>query len=340
MRRVVCVTGVTGFAAAFVVESLLERGYIVHGTTRASDSPIAKQAHLFALPGAADRLKVFEADIMNRESLMPAFRGCEGVFHMATPIEIPLQGEEPVAEAEAEVSQIKPALTGLRNVFDACAELGIKRICLTSSNAAISFPPPESGVINEECWSDEAWLHGQRRWYTMAKTRQERLAWELAEAAGVTLCTVCPPYIFGPRKTGHLNFSHAVLLEIINGAFATIPNDRHVQLVDARDVAAVHVLGYERDEGRRYFACAAQVHMRELCATAASHFPQFSESIPTNLADEGAGVSAHPAMDNARCVNLLGRAFRGWEETIIATIRSLVDSGDAVAHAAERVKRG
>lgn len=52
----VCVTGGSGFLGSWCVAQLLEKGYTVHATTRSAK----KAAHLLKLPGAAERLKIFE----------------------------------------------------------------------------------------------------------------------------------------------------------------------------------------------------------------------------------------------------------------------------------------
>lgn len=45
-----------------------------------------KNAHLRVLDGAAERLTLVRADLLDKKSLDAAFRGCEGVFHTASPI--------------------------------------------------------------------------------------------------------------------------------------------------------------------------------------------------------------------------------------------------------------
>lgn len=46
----------------------------------------AKNAHLRALDGAAERLALVRADLLDKASLAAAFVGCEGVFHTASPV--------------------------------------------------------------------------------------------------------------------------------------------------------------------------------------------------------------------------------------------------------------
>uniref|UniRef100_A0A0D3GYB1 NAD(P)-binding domain-containing protein n=1 Tax=Oryza barthii TaxID=65489 RepID=A0A0D3GYB1_9ORYZ len=83
--RTVCVTGAGGFIASWLVKLLLEKGYAVRGTVRNPDDA-AKNAHLMALAGAAERLTLVRAELLDKESLAAAFAGCEGVFHTASPI--------------------------------------------------------------------------------------------------------------------------------------------------------------------------------------------------------------------------------------------------------------
>lgn len=73
-------TGPTGH----IVKLLLARGYRVHGTCR---DPGNAQAcsHLRALPGAAERLRLFQADLLQPGSFHPAMQGCRYVIHTASP---------------------------------------------------------------------------------------------------------------------------------------------------------------------------------------------------------------------------------------------------------------
>jgi uncharacterized protein YbjT (DUF2867 family) len=45
-----------------------------------------KNDHLRAFDGAADRLVLLRADLMEPETLVAAFTGCEGIFHAASPL--------------------------------------------------------------------------------------------------------------------------------------------------------------------------------------------------------------------------------------------------------------
>ncbi len=58
-RQTVAVTGASGYLAGTVVRRLLCAGHTVHGTVR-DPANTAKVAHLWAMPGAKDRLKLFK----------------------------------------------------------------------------------------------------------------------------------------------------------------------------------------------------------------------------------------------------------------------------------------
>nr|CAB3453800.1 unnamed protein product [Digitaria exilis] len=82
--RRVCVTGGGGYIASWLVKLLLARGYAVHATVRDPGDP--KNAHLGRLDGAAENLRLFKADMLDPDALAAAVAGCEGVFHVASPV--------------------------------------------------------------------------------------------------------------------------------------------------------------------------------------------------------------------------------------------------------------
>jgi len=82
--QTVCVTGAAGYIASWLVKMLLEKGYTVKGTVRNPDDP--KNAHLKALDGAAERLILCKADLLDYDAICRAVQGCQGVFHTASPV--------------------------------------------------------------------------------------------------------------------------------------------------------------------------------------------------------------------------------------------------------------
>lgn len=155
------------------------------GTVRDVSNP-AKIAHLRALEGAAERLTIVQADLLDETSIATALAGADVCFHTASPF---FNG----ACADPEAELLRPARDGTLVVLHACKQHGIKQVVLTrygavavmSSNslpiyaAALkpAHPHPRSphsstaaimvrdvsamgadDAFNEDMWSDEAFM--------------------------------------------------------------------------------------------------------------------------------------------------------------------------------------
>ncbi|KAK6270423.1 hypothetical protein POUND7_007528 [Theobroma cacao] len=180
-RERVCVTGARGFLASWIIKFLLLKGYHVHGTVR--DPGDDKNAHLKELDKASENLQLFQTDLLNSDGLCAAIAGCTGVFHVASPA----PPADAVINSEASllsvfqfdcfylvirgrfimaiiipfmgrVELMEPAVTGTRNVLDACLKTQVKKVVVVSSIGAIALNPkwPKGQVMNENCWSDLA----------------------------------------------------------------------------------------------------------------------------------------------------------------------------------------
>ncbi|KAF3446938.1 hypothetical protein FNV43_RR12118 [Rhamnella rubrinervis] len=124
----VCVTGAGGFVASWVVNILLSKGYVVHGTIREPKDD--KYSHLNKFEKASENLKLFKADLLNYDSMLSAIEGCSGVFHVASPVP-----STTVPNPEVEV--LEPAVKGTLNVLKASVEAKVNRVVFVSSAAAV-----------------------------------------------------------------------------------------------------------------------------------------------------------------------------------------------------------
>ncbi|KAM5550463.1 hypothetical protein ABKV19_027561 [Rosa sericea] len=244
-RKVVCVTGASGFIASWLVKLLLQRGYVVKATIRDPNNP-KKTEHLLSLEGAKERLHLFKADLLEEGSFDLAVDGCEGVFHTASPVLF-----SSISDPQAEL--IDPAVKGTLNVLKSCMKFPtIKRVVLTSSMAAVIFNgrPLTSNVVVDETWfSDPLVCEELKEWYCLSKTLAEEAAWKFAKENGIDMVTINPSYVIGPLLQPTLNFSVEMVLDL----------KKDVNLTDVRDVASAHIQAFEVPSATGRYCLVANV---------------------------------------------------------------------------------
>ncbi|XP_010428708.1 PREDICTED: cinnamoyl-CoA reductase 2-like [Camelina sativa] len=321
-QKVVCVTGAGGFIASWLVKFLLSGGYTVHGTVR--DPCDEKNDHLKKLDKAAKNLKLFKADLFDYEGLSSAIAGCSGVFHIASPV--PFEGV-PITEEEV----IKPALTGTKNVLEACTEAKVKKVVVVSSIAAVVYNPkwPQDAAKDEGCWSDTQYvysLEGYWPYYYLAKTLTEREALEWSKRNLADVVTLCPSVTIGPRLQSRLNSSSLGLLRFIKGGIKSLLSDE-LYLVDVRDVADALLLVYENPKAKgRYICNSHSLYTDSLMEKLKNMYPKrnFPESFTESTEKE---VKEVRLLSSEKLQNL-GWKFRPLEETIDDSVVSFEAFGD------------
>ncbi|XP_078178274.1 cinnamoyl-CoA reductase 1-like [Carex rostrata] len=300
-KKRVCVTGAGGFAASWLVKLLLSKGFIVHGTVR--DPSDEKYAHLKLLENASENLILFKADLLDFVSVVSAVAGCEGVFHVASPVPF-----SKVPNPEVEV--LEPAVTGTKNVLKASLEAKVKRVVMVSSVSAISMKPDWNGeVFDESCWSDELYCRTTENWYCLSKTIAEREALDFASKTALDVVTVCPTLIIGPMLQSTINASSLVLINLIKGTRETVENTTR-NVVDVRDLAEALLLVYEKQEASgRHIANSHAINTQYLIELLKALFPNYN--YPKNIVEVEKGK-----VYSSKKLQLLGWKFRPLEETL------------------------
>ncbi|XP_006649158.2 cinnamoyl-CoA reductase 1-like [Oryza brachyantha] len=313
-RQLVCVTGAGGFIGSWVVRELLLRGYRVRGTAR--DPADGKNAHLLALGGAGgERLSLCRADVLDFASLRAAFAGCHGVFHVACPV------------SNHDPELVKVAVEGTRNVMNAAADMGVRRVVFTSSYGAVHMNPSRSPdtVVDETCWSDPEFCR-RTDMYCYAKTVAERTASEEASRRGLHLAVVVPSMTMGPMLQQTLNLSATHVAKYLTGAKKSYPN-AVAAYADVRDVARAHVLVYERPDARgRYLCIGTVVHRADLLQILKDLFPYYPATTTTKCEDDGKPMAQPYKFSNKRLQDL-GLVFTPLKQSLYETVICMQHKG-------------
>ena len=232
-------------------------------------------------------LELVEADLSKKESWVEAVRGCTYIYHVASPFPSSVTNLTPEQKQE---QIIKPAVDGTLNVLEACVEVGgVKRVVITSSMAAISSGfhgdpnKPKDHLYTEEDWSNESSCGP----YELSKTKAEKAAWEfmekLDEDKKFELAVVNPAYVQGPLLSAASGGGTQLLLkDLLNGKIPGVP-DLYFNLVDVRDVVALHKAAMEKPEaaGQRHIAATSLLSFKEVAVIVKAEFSSQGYSIPS-----------------------------------------------------------
>ena len=223
----ILLTGANGHLGANNARELLTRGHEVVAFVR-------PKSDRRGLDGST--VHYAEGDVTDGALLTKAAEGCDAIIHSA--IYFAYWAKDP-----STIEQ--PALDGARNVINAAKAVGAKRLVYTSSSWAIGLSDDPNKVLTAADWNDRP--HSP---YARAKTNSERLAWELAEKAGVPMISLCHGALFGPHDY-RMTPSSRMLLGMADGSGQTFNSG--LAFADARDSGTIHALAVDQGEtGKRY----------------------------------------------------------------------------------------
>jgi len=301
-KGLVAVTGVSGYIGSWCVKCLVENGYQARGTVR-SLSNSEKVKHL---ENMKETVQLFEADLLSEGSFDACFTGCSAVFHVASPVMF-------VAD-DPQKQLVDPAVNGTLNVLKSCKNVGVKRVVLTSSLAAI-VPPgistPPGTISPNHVWSEKDWntystLETVPYW--LSKYLAEKAAWEFCEKNDITLTVICPTLVCGRPLSRRLDsFSVDLILMLLKGAFIEegAPNVA-CSVVHVRNVAEAHVfaLGNKQAENERFLVG----DKNSLSYIDMIHHLRLDQRFSKKLMASkfAAPMTYYPRYDNSKAVKILG----------------------------------
>jgi len=226
----VLVSGASGFIGARLVEKLLERGEDVHILCRPTSD-------LSALD--VTRVRRFNGDIMDAQSVHTAMEGCDQAFHIAG-------YAKNWAKDSATFYRIN--VDGTKNVLDAARAQGVKRTVVTSTSVTLG---PSSGVSTTEATQRSI---PALTTYEDSKIRMEEAIGQYVQQ-GQDVVIVSPTRVFGPGALTEGNSLTKVIQMYLKGRFRVLLGDGNgignYAFVD--DVVDGHLKAMERAKtGERY----------------------------------------------------------------------------------------
>ena len=334
MPKIALVTGGTGYIGGEVIDQLLEKGWTVHTTVRntAKSEPRLRERW----PEAGERLKIFQADLMDDAGWAEANAGCDAVAHVASPFPmgVPRDADE----------LIVPAREGTLRALRFAKEAGVTRFVQTSSAAAIAYGHPERDHFDHSDWTNLDAPNVPP--YIQSKTIAERAArdWVAENAPDMVFCSVNPVAVFGPVANDDLSTSIKMVKQIIDGSIPALPN-MGISVTDIRDVAKAHVLALEapadRVKDERFPTATKFMWIAEMAQAVRDRAPEHSGKVPTRKMPDWVVKLLAPfvptmkqlkgELGNIRDVSgkhteeVLGFTFIEPEQTIEDTVRSLVE---------------
>ncbi|KAI3800466.1 hypothetical protein L1987_28557 [Smallanthus sonchifolius] len=283
-KGTVCVTGGTGFLASWTIKRLLEEGYSVNTTIRSNSDSRKDVSYLTNLPGAFERLKIFEADLSKPRTFDAPIKGCIGVFHVAHPIDF--EGKEP------EEWQTEKAVKGSLGILQACVNsTTVKKVVYTSSASTVVLNGKEhTEILDEESCSDVDFIRANYKdfgaSYFVSKTLTEKATLEFGENNGLDVVTVIPTYIHGPFVGTHCPGSVRVSLAMIFGDTTKYEMIMKTDFVHVDDVARAHIHLLEHPYAKgRYICSRIRCTITELHRLLSSRYPEYKMPNVESLKD-------------------------------------------------------
>lgn len=251
----ILVTGATGYVAGHLVKKLLAKGHTVHAAVRDPENP-EKLKYLNEIAAqTSGNIVYFKADLLKPGSYAQAMKGCELVYHTASPFMLKVNNPKR--------DLIEPALLGTRNVLEeANYTESVKRVVVTSSCAAIYGDNIDLQTIPNKTLTEEHWnttASESHNPYAYSKTLAEREAWKIAKAQSRwDLITVNPSLVIGPGiNPNATSESFNIIKQLGAGKLKSGAPKWGLGLIDVRDVAEIHLqAGFTPSAHGRYIACA------------------------------------------------------------------------------------
>ena len=323
----ILVTGATGFIGGNLARELWRRGDDVQALIRPG-------SNLLAIRDTG--IIPIEGDILDRQSVDSAVRGCEAVFHVAAAYTFWSKDRTNVARTN---------IQGTINVLEAARRARVSRTVYTSTVGTIGLP--KQGQGDENTPLNPETLHGH---YKNSKHQAEQEALNIA-ANDMPVIVVNPTLPVGPWDVKPTPTGKIILDFLRRKVPAYLKTGMNV--VDVADVVDGHILAMEKGRpGERYILGNQNMSLKDLfdmiskltgfsaprirlpywLVVSLGYADQFAEGTllgkePT-IPLEGVLASKVPAYVNCdKAVRELGQPQRSIEDALKQSINWFIDHG-------------
>lgn len=340
----VMVTGATGYVASWLIKKLLDDGLTVHAAVRDPDNKKKIQPLEDIAKKSKGSIKYFKSDLLKNGSYAEAMKGCELVYHTASPFTSKIK--------DPQTELVDPALLGTRNVLEQANETeSVKRVVLTSSCAAIygdniDIQKTPLGMLTEEVWNTTSSLKHQA--YSYSKTLAEREAWDIVEKQNRwDLVVINPSLVIGPalNPTAVTSESFTILKQLGDGSMKTGAPEFGIGIVDVRDLANAHYLaGFKPEAKGRHIVSAHNTSFLDMAKSIMPEYgkkyplphkklpkalvwligPILSKSLNRKMISRNVGYPFKA--DNSKSIKKLGVTYRTLKESMEDTFRQMIDN--------------
>ncbi len=337
-KKLVLVTGGSGFIAVHCIIKLLQQGYAVRTTLRSLER-VNEVKDMLRVGGVNDfqRLSFIEANLSQDKNWDEAVRGCEYVLHVASPT--------PAITFTYEDEIIQPAKDGVLRVLKASRDAKVSRVVLTSAFGAIGMGHKNRTTpFTEKDWSN---ISRDTPAYQKSKTIAEQTAWDFIEKEGngLQLSVVNPVGVMGPVLGVDYSHSNQSIRRMLAGEIPACPKITSCY-IDVRDVADLHILAMTdpKANGERFLATTGDaLSMLDVAKILKRKLGNDARKVPTKeipnfilrlaalrkpeLKMIVALLGQYMQASNEKARRLLGWSPRTSEEAIVATAESLLKLG-------------
>jgi dihydroflavonol-4-reductase len=256
------VTGASGFVGSAVARALLRRGETVRALVR----PSSDRRNLEDL-----KVDIEVGDLCDRASVDRAVKGCDTVFHVAADYRLWVPKPEDMFHANVD---------GTRNVMEAAASAGAKRIVYTSSVATLGLP--ESGTpADERTPVNQSDIISP---YKQSKFAAETLVKQMVREHGLPAVIVHPSTPIGPRDVKPTP-TGKIVVEAAKGRMPAFV-DTGLNVVHVDDVAEGHLLALDKGVvGGQYILGAENLSLAQILSAVAEicHRPAPRFKLPHDM---------------------------------------------------------